>query len=44
VGPARRRRLLKAHGSIDGLRQATIEQIATLVPIDVAQAIKAALG
>ncbi|HQV27675.1 MAG TPA: excinuclease ABC subunit UvrC [Thermoflexales bacterium] len=44
VGPARRRRLLKAHGSIDGLRQATIEQIAKIVPLDVAQAVKSALG
>ncbi len=44
VGPARRRRLLKAFGSIDGLRQATLAQIAELVPVEVAEAVKNALG
>lgn len=44
VGPARRRRLLKTFGSLDGLRHATADEIAAVVPPDVAQAIKSALG
>jgi excinuclease ABC subunit C len=42
VGPARRKALLKAFGSLDAIRAATVEQLAAVpgVPRNVAQAIK----
>lgn len=42
VGPARRKALLKAFGSLDAIRMAGVEQIAAVpgVPLQVAQAIK----
>jgi excinuclease ABC subunit C len=43
VGPARRRQLLKRFGSLDGIRAASAEELATVVPLSVAQAVKAAL-
>lgn len=44
VGPNRRRLLLTAFGSLDGIRAATVEQLAGHVPPRVAQAIKDRLG
>ncbi len=43
VGPKRRKSLLENFGSLDGIRQATIEEIASVpgIPYDVAQAVKA---
>jgi excinuclease ABC subunit C len=45
VGPSRRKILLKHFGSIEGIRAATVEEIAALpgIPHDVAEAIKAHL-
>ncbi len=45
VGPARRKALLKTFGSIDNIRQASIEEIAAIprMPHQVAQAIKSRL-
>jgi excinuclease ABC subunit C len=43
VGPARRRQLLKTFGSIEGIRAASIEALAEVVPHKVAQAIKDSL-
>ncbi len=42
IGPARRKALLKAFGSIDGIRAATVEQLAAVpgIPHDIALAIK----
>jgi excinuclease ABC subunit C len=40
VGPARRRLLLKRFGSIEGVRAASIEALAEIVPHKVAQSIK----
>ena len=40
VGPTRRKKLLTKFGSVDGLRQASLEDIAKVVPLDVANAIK----
>jgi excinuclease ABC subunit C len=42
VGPARRKALLKAFGSLDGIRAATVEQLAAVpgIPHEVALAIK----
>jgi excinuclease ABC subunit C len=40
VGPNRRRKLLAHFGSIEGIRAASIEQLAEFVPSTVAQAIK----
>ncbi len=43
VGPKRRKALLENFGSLDGIRKATVEEIATVpgIPYDVAQAVKA---
>jgi excinuclease ABC subunit C len=43
VGPTRRRKLLEQFGSIDGIRQATVEEVAAVpgIPYNVAQSIKA---
>ena len=43
IGPARRRQLLKRFGSLDGIRAASVEELAEVVPLSVAQAVKAAL-
>jgi len=42
VGPARRKALLKAFGSLDGIRAATVEQLAAVpgIPHEVALAVK----
>ena len=40
VGPTRRKKLLMAFGSVDGIRKATVEELATVVPKEVANAIK----
>ncbi|MCL5997627.1 MAG: excinuclease ABC subunit UvrC [Chloroflexi bacterium] len=40
VGPNRRRKLLERFGSIDGMRQATIEELSEFVPESVARTIK----
>ncbi len=46
VGPARRKRLLAHFGSLDDLRKATEEEIASVpgIPLEVAQAVKAHLA
>ena len=43
VGPKRRKALLDNFDSLDGIRKATVEEIATVpgIPFDVAQAVKA---
>lgn len=43
VGPARRRQLLKRFGSLEGIRQASEDDLAQVVPRAVAQAVKASL-
>ncbi|GIK54951.1 MAG: UvrABC system protein C [Chloroflexota bacterium] len=45
VGPKRRKLLLDRFGSLDGIRQATVEEIATVpgIPVEVAEAVKAHL-
>ncbi len=43
VGPVRRRQLLRRFGSLEGIRAASVEELATVVPLSVAQAVKAAL-
>jgi excinuclease ABC subunit C len=43
VGPTRRRKLLTAFGSLDHIKKATVQELATVVPLDVANAIKDAL-
>lgn len=45
VGPSRRKRLLERFGSLEGIREATMEEIASVpgIPADVAKAIKAGL-
>jgi excinuclease ABC subunit C len=40
VGPTRRKKLLKVFGSVDGIRKATVEELAAVVPKDVANAVK----
>ena len=40
VGPTRRKKLLTKFGSVDGLRQASLQDIAKVVPLDVANSIK----
>ncbi len=44
VGPTRRRKLLAAFGSLDGIRAASVEALSEVVPRVVAEQIKAALG
>lgn len=44
VGPARRKKLLTTFGSIEGIRAASIEELAKVVPRPVAEAIKDGLG
>jgi excinuclease ABC subunit C len=44
VGPARRRKLLTAFGSLDGICAASVEELTRVVPRNVAEAIKDALG
>ena len=43
IGPARRKALLKHFGSLDKIRQASIEELTAIVPRDAAQSIKAHL-
>jgi excinuclease ABC subunit C len=43
IGPSRRKALLKHFGSVDKIRDASIEELKTLVPENAAQAIKAHL-
>ncbi len=43
VGPARRKSLLKHFGSVDKIREASLEELASVVPQDVAEAVKASL-
>jgi excinuclease ABC subunit C len=40
IGPTRRKTLLKHFGSIDKIREASIDELTTIVPADVAEAIK----
>jgi excinuclease ABC subunit C len=40
IGPARRRALLKHFGSIDKIREASIDELTTVVPAHTAEAIK----
>jgi len=44
VGPARRRRLLAAFGSLEGIRAADVEALSKVVPRKVAEMIKDGLG
>jgi excinuclease ABC subunit C len=43
IGPARRKSLLKHFGSVDKIREASIEELMAIVPKDAAQSIKAHL-
>lgn len=43
IGPARRKALLKHFGSVDKIREASLEELTTVVPTDAAQSIKAHL-
>ena len=43
IGPARRKSLLKHFGSVDKIREASIEELMVIVPKDAAQSIKAHL-
>src|SRR5688572_2324859 len=43
IGPARRKSLLKHFGSVDKIREASIEELMAIVPKDAAQSIKAYL-
>ena len=43
IGPARRKALLKHFGSVDRIRQATVEELRAVVPQDTANSIKAHL-
>jgi excinuclease ABC subunit C len=43
IGPARRKALLKHFGSVDKIREATVEDLKAVVPEDAAQSIKAHL-
>ena len=44
VGPTRRRKLLIQFGSVEGIRNASVDALATVVPKDVANTIKDVLG
>jgi excinuclease ABC subunit C len=44
IGPTRRKRLLTAFGSLEGIRAASLEELAKVVPKAVAQSIKDGLG
>ena len=44
IGPARRKRLLTLFGSLQGIREASVEELAKVVPKAVAQSIKDGLG
>ncbi|MCW1966542.1 MAG: excinuclease ABC subunit UvrC [Anaerolineae bacterium] len=44
IGPQRRKRLLTQFGSYDGIAKASVEDLAKIVPIDVARTIKANTG
>jgi excinuclease ABC subunit C len=43
IGPARRKALLKHFGSVDKIRQATVEELKSVIPEDAANSIKAHL-
>jgi excinuclease ABC subunit C len=43
IGPARRKALLKHFGSVDKIREATVEELKAVVPEDAANSIKAHL-
>jgi excinuclease ABC subunit C len=43
IGPARRKSLLKHFGSIDKIREASMDELTTVVPKNVAESIKAHL-
>jgi len=43
IGPARRKALLKYFGSVDKIKQASLEELTTVVPISAAESIKANL-
>jgi excinuclease ABC subunit C len=43
IGPARRKALLKHFGSVDKIREATVDELKVVVPEDAAQSIKAHL-
>jgi excinuclease ABC subunit C len=43
IGPARRKALLRHFGSVDKIRQATIDELKAVVPEDAANSIKAHL-
>jgi excinuclease ABC subunit C len=43
IGPTRRKALLKHFGSVDKIRQASMEELRTIVPEDVANSIRAHL-
>jgi excinuclease ABC subunit C len=44
VGPTRRKKLLVKFGSVEGIRAASVDDLATIVPRNVAQSIKDGLG
>jgi len=44
VGPTRRRKLLVQFGSVEGIRKASVEDLAAVVPAEVANTIKDVLG
>jgi excinuclease ABC subunit C len=43
IGPARRKQLLKHFGSLDKIRQASLEELKEVLPANAAEAIKAHL-
>lgn len=43
VGPARRKSLLKHFGSVDKIRDASLQELAEVIPLDVAEKVKAHL-
>ena len=43
IGPTRRKTLLKHFGSVDKIREATLEELKTVLPENAAQSIKAHL-